>query len=81
MIKCPVHPCNSYTIENNTIVLEILKIIVAFEKTTLDQDIAMQLIADTRQPCRLERVKGRDETILMDVCHNIDGFKAVINEI
>ena len=68
-------------IENNHIALEILKIIVAFEKTMLDQEKAAQIIAEARQPCRLERVKGRDETILLDVCHNIDGFKAVLNEI
>ena len=72
---------DSYTIENNMIALEILKIIVAFEKTTLDQEKAMELIANSRQPCRLERVKDREETIILDVCHNIDGFKAVINEI
>lgn len=37
-----------------------------------------ELISKTAQPCRFERIQGRKETIILDVCHNIDGFQAVI---
>jgi folylpolyglutamate synthase/dihydropteroate synthase len=33
------------------------------------------------QPCRFELIPNRDETIVLDVCHNVDGFKAVIGQI
>ena len=33
------------------------------------------------QPCRFEKIQDREENIILDVCHNIDGFKAVINQI
>ena len=33
------------------------------------------------QPCRFEIIQDRQETIILDVCHNIDGFKAVLNQI
>ena len=72
---------DSYTKENNQLALEIIKIAFAAEKRALDEDVAADMIAKARQPCRLEKVSGRDETILMDVCHNIDGFKAVLSEI
>lgn len=29
----------------------------------------------------MEKIKDRPENIVLDVCHNIDGFKAVLNEI
>ena len=33
------------------------------------------------QPCRFEVIPNREETIVLDVCHNIDGFNAVIEQI
>lgn len=29
----------------------------------------------------MERITNREETILLDVCHNIDGFVGVLNEV
>ena len=39
------------------------------------------MIEETSQPCRMESVKNRNENIILDVCHNIDGFQAVIAQI
>ena len=33
------------------------------------------------QPCRFEKIPEREEKIILDVCHNIDGFRAVIDQI
>ncbi len=41
----------------------------------------IRVIEETSQPCRMESVKNRNEKIILDVCHNIDGFQAVIAQI
>jgi len=36
------------------------------------------LIARCAQPCRMEKIPNADnKNVILDVCHNIDGFKAV----
>ena len=38
----------------------------------------MASISSTSQPCRFEVIPNRPEQIVLDVCHNIDGFRAVL---
>lgn len=33
------------------------------------------------QPCRFERIPNRPEKIILDVCHNFQGIKAVLKQI
>ena len=33
-----------------------------------------ETIQNSCQPCRFEVIPNREETIVLDVCHNIDGF-------
>ena len=47
----------------------------------LEIENVWQLIESTRQPCRMEKIANRSDTVILDVCHNIDGFKAVLNEV
>ena len=41
----------------------------------------MASISSTSQPCRFEVIPNRPEQIVLDVCHNIDGFRAVLDTI
>jgi folylpolyglutamate synthase/dihydropteroate synthase len=66
--------------ENNMIVENIMKIVCEIEKIQFTNDLT-RVIEETSQPCRMESVKNRNEKIILDVCHNIDGFQAVITQI
>jgi folylpolyglutamate synthase/dihydropteroate synthase len=57
--------------------MEILKFVSEYEGFTLDIGLS-ERIQKWMQPCRLERIQNREEKVVLDVCHNIDGFKAVI---
>lgn len=50
---------------------------------SIDYDI--QAIADvidsSSQVCRFEKVPNLSKNVILDVCHNIDGFIAVINQV
>ena len=69
---------NSFIKENNEIACQIIRSVCSVEKLNYD-DVLHSLIGMTSQPCRFERIQGRKETIVLDVCHNIDGFRAVID--
>lgn len=68
---------NSFIQENNAIAQYMIKTVCAAEGIQYT-DKFDQVIKITSQPCRFERIANRKETIVLDVCHNIDGFKAVI---
>lgn len=59
--------------DNNKVVEAILNVVSEKENVEIKEEIISQ-IQHISQPCRFERVANRSETILMDVCHNIDGF-------
>ena len=72
---------NCFTYENCSIVKSILDIVCKIEGKEMTDDIN-QLIDTCSQPCRLEKLKSQDDkTIILDVCHNIDGFRAVFKGI
>jgi folylpolyglutamate synthase/dihydropteroate synthase len=67
----------SFVQENNLVVQEILKIVAEREKIELSEDV-VDGIKFVAQPCRFELVENsKNLPIVMDVCHNIDGFTAV----
>ena len=68
----------TYGEDNDKIVSEILKVVCKVENKNLDENV-LKMIQNVSQPCRFELIKDRPETIILDVCHNIDGFKAVLN--
>jgi len=59
--------------DNNEVVIEILKSVSEYEGVTLGENL-FEKIQNWMQPCRLERIQNREENIVLDVCHNIDGF-------
>lgn len=70
---------NSFIQENNAIADQIVKTVCEHEKVAYDTKLS-QVISQTGQPCRFEKIRNRKETIVLDVCHNIDGFRAVIQQ-
>ena len=56
----------------------IVKYICNIENKEFTEEIT-NIIATSMQPCRFEKIPNREETIVLDVCHNIDGFKAVMD--
>lgn len=69
---------NSFIQENNAIAQYIIKTVCDVEGIPYTDQLDLT-IKQTSQPCRFERIVNRQETIVLDVCHNIDGFKAVID--
>ena len=74
---------STFTEDNNKIVSAILNVVCQKEGKLeeLQKNCFQELIEKTFQPCRFEVIKDREETIILDVCHNIDGFKAVVDQI
>ena len=68
----------SFECENNLIVESIIGIVCASQKLPVPVGLS-QKIASWRQPCRFEQIP--DSKVVLDVCHNIDGFKAVLKQI
>lgn len=75
LIRIPKH--EMFTKDNIQIASEILKYISKIENRNFSPEIE-DLINNVSQPCRFEVIPSRDENIVLDVCHNIDGFNAVI---
>ena len=63
--------------DNNFVVQNIIQIITMNETSPN----LINLIAKVSQPCRFEKIINRPENIILDVCHNIDGFRAVLDAI
>ena len=72
---------DTYVNDNNQVVFEILKIVCAHKQIPFNGDDLVGQITQVSQPCRFEKIINRPENIILDVCHNIDGFKAVLNAI
>ena len=62
------------------VVHEVLKIICKKENQQVT-DSMIQNIFQVGQPCRFETFKHGNKIVIMDVCHNIDGYTAVFNQI
>lgn len=59
---------------------EILNIVSSQEGIELSADVLTQ-VNSVSQPCRFEVVKDRPENIVLDVCHNLEGFQQVFKQI
>jgi folylpolyglutamate synthase/dihydropteroate synthase len=66
-------------LENNEIAFRITKEVL--KGMELDEEKLKSLILESQQPCRFEKVNNRSENIVIDVCHNIEGFRAVFGQI
>ena len=71
---------NDYREENDGVAFEVISKAV---DTDWMKEVDLyyrvrKVIQDTNQPCRMEMVR---DGVMVDVCHNIDGFKAVFQKI
>ena len=58
----------------------MLKIVCQNEDKLLYPHV-LEHVFNIQQPCRFERIPDRDEKIILDVCHNLQGFAAVLKQI
>lgn len=65
---------------NNQIATQVLKIVCNNEGKLLYPQI-LDRVFNIQQPCRFEKVPGRKENIIMDVCHNVQGFTVTLQQI
>ena len=78
LIQIPYQP--SHLLVNNQIVRQVLKIVCQSEDMLLYPQI-LDHVFNIQQPCRFERIPDRPEKIILDVCHNLQGFTAVLKQI
>ena len=67
----------SHLLINNQIAQQVLKIVCNNEDKLLYPQI-LENVFNIQQPCRFEKIPDRPEKIILDVCHNVQGFTAVL---
>ena len=70
----------SHLLVNNQIAQQVLKIVCNNEDKLLYPQI-LENVFNIQQPCRFEKIPHRQEKIILDVCHNLQGFTAVLKQI
>lgn len=58
----------------------MLKIVCQNEDKLLYPQV-LDHVFNISQPCRFEKIPHRQEKIILDVCHNLQGFSAVLQQI
>ena len=72
----------TYRMQNEGIAKEVVTQILTKEGRIGALEAALNRVTKTNQPCRMEKVDFSDKLkVYIDVCHNISGLEAVINEL
>ena len=70
----------TYQDENNLVAYNLLLAVSQRENIALPETL-MDDLKKWSQPCRLEPMPRQKLPILLDVCHNLEGYEATINTI